>query len=174
MTTASRFACAAALGLAAHAFAGPQYVDPSGFAVSGYDVVAYFDKEQAPLGQPQPAPTPGRASITAERNGATFAFATEANRAKFVADPAAYAPRYDGHCAYGVAGGYKVPGDPQRWRIVDGVLHLNYSAEVAREWDAAIPELLAKSDANWPAIDSTPASDEAVLELPLGTAPLRN
>ncbi len=174
MTTATRLACAAALGLAAPAFAGPQYVDPSGFAVSGYDAVAYFDKEQAPLGQSQPAPTPGRASITAEWNGATFAFATEANRARFLADPAAYAPRYDGHCAYGVAGGYKVPGDPQRWRIVDGVLHLNYSAAVARKWDAAIPRLLAKSEANWPGIDATPASDEAVLELPLGTAPLPN
>lgn len=174
MPFAHRLALAALLGFAAPVLAGPQYVDPSGFAVSGYDVVAYFDKEQAPLGQVQPAPTPGRASITAEWNGATFAFATEANRAKFVANPAAYAPRYDGHCAYGVANGYKVPGDPQRWRIVDGVLHLNYSAEVARKWDAEIPDRLARSEANWPALNATPASDRAVLELPPGTAPLRD
>ena len=37
----------------------------SGFAVSGYDVVAFFDKAQAPVGQSQPAPTPGKAAITA-------------------------------------------------------------------------------------------------------------
>ena len=45
------------------ALAGPQYVDGSGYAVSGYDVVAYFDEAQ-------PGPRPGGADITAEWNGA--------------------------------------------------------------------------------------------------------
>lgn len=77
--------------------AGPQYVDGSGYAVSGYDVVAYFDTTQAPPGELQPAPTPGRADITADWNGATWAFASEENRDRFLAGPAAYAPAYDGH-----------------------------------------------------------------------------
>ena len=64
------------------ALAGPQYVDGSGYAVSGYVVVAYFNEAQ-------PAPTPGRSAITAEWNGATWAFATEENRDRFLADPAA-------------------------------------------------------------------------------------
>ena len=175
-----RHAAAATLALlSAQSFvrsaaAGPQYVDGSGFAVSGFDVVAYFDKTQTPVGQAQPAPTPGKASITAEHNGAVFAFASEANRARFLADPARYAPQYDGHCAFGVAKGGKVPGDPQLWRIVDGKLYLNLQRSVAEMWEADVPGHLRDSEANWPGIDPKPASERPVPELAAGLAPLTN
>ena len=137
------------------AFAGDQYVDKTGFAVSGYDVVSYFDLPQSKVGKPQQPPLPGQASITADYNGATFAFATEANRDRFLADPAAFVPQYDAHCAYGVAKGGKVPGNPTLWRIVDGKLYLNYDAAIQKDWlkdkagfikqaDAKFPQLLAK------------------------------
>lgn len=175
-STFRRLALSAALALAAAgaAFAGPQYTDGSGFAVSGFDPVAYFDKTQAPVGQSQPAPTPGKASITAEWNGAVFAFASEENRAKFVANPAAYAPQYDGHCAFGVAKGGKVPGDPQLWRIVDGKLYLNLQKTVAEMWEADIPGNLTASEANWPGLESKAASDRPVPELAAGAAPVAN
>jgi len=83
------------------ALAGDQYVDESGYAVSGYDVVAFYSLEQSPIGSAQPEAVPGKKSITAEHNGATWAFSTEENRDKFLADPSKYAPEYDGHCAYG-------------------------------------------------------------------------
>ena len=79
------------------ALAGDQYIDETGFAVSGYDVVAYFSLEPSPVGTPQPEGVPGKADITAEYNDATFAFSTEANRDAFLADPAKYVPAYDGH-----------------------------------------------------------------------------
>ena len=41
---------ATAIALASSAFAGGQYIDETGFAVSGFDVVSYFDLEQAPVG----------------------------------------------------------------------------------------------------------------------------
>ena len=175
-STFRNFAAAGALilGMAGAAFAGPQYLDASGFAASGYDVVAYFDKEQAPVGGQQPAPTPGKASITAEYNGATFAFASEANRDRFLADPAAFAPQYDGHCAFGVAKGGKVPGDPQLWRIVDGKLYLNLQKSVAEMWEADISGNLTASEANWPGIEAKEASARPVPELPAGTAPITN
>lgn len=168
-------ALALAFTLAAStALAGPQYVDGSGFAVSGFDVVAYFDKTQAPVGQRQPAPTPGKASITATHNGATFAFASEGNRARFLADPASYVPQYDGHCAFGVAKGGKVPGDPQLWRIVDGRLYLNLQRSVQEMWLADIPGNLQTAEANWPGLDPAPAADRPVPELPEGLAPVTN
>ena len=40
------------------AFAGPQYVDETGFAVSGYDVVAYFSLPQSAVGSPQAEAVP--------------------------------------------------------------------------------------------------------------------
>ncbi len=174
--TFRRFALAAMLaaGMAPAAWAGPQYLGDSGFAVSGYDVVAYFDKAQAPVGQTQPAPTPGRAAITAEHNGATFAFASEANRARFLADPDAFAPQYDGHCAFGVTKGGKVPGDPRLWRIVDGKLYLNVTPVVVGFWEEDIPGAIATAEGVWPGIEADPASQQAVRKLDVAAAPLTN
>ena len=157
--TALAFALAV---LAAPAFAGDQFVDGTGFAVSGYDVVAYFDLPQVPVGQPQPAAVPGKADITAEYNGATFAFATEENRDAFLADPAKYAPQYDGHCAYGVSKGGKVPGNPNLWRIVDDKLYLNITPNVVTFWEADIPGNIDLAEGNWTAIEPAPASDSVI------------
>jgi len=46
--TLSIAAAATALSFASQAFAGDQYIDGTGFAASGYDVVAYFDLPQNP------------------------------------------------------------------------------------------------------------------------------
>ncbi|MFO7856927.1 MAG: YHS domain-containing (seleno)protein [Paracoccaceae bacterium] len=165
-------ALAAAALWAGAAAAGEQYVDESGHALSGYDVVAYFDKDQSPIGEAQPAPTPGKASITAEWNGAVWAFASEENRERFLADPEAYAPQYDGHCAFGVAKGGKVPGDPERWRIVDGKLYLNLQRSVQEMWLGDIPGHLEASESNWPGLEDEPATDREVPELEPGAAPV--
>jgi YHS domain-containing protein len=141
--------------------AGDQYIDESGFALSGYDPVAYRALTQAPLGQPQPAAVPGKAAITAEYNGAKWAFATEANRDRFLADPANYAPAYDGHCAYGIAQGGKVPGNPNLWRIVDGKLYLNITPTVVGFWESDIPGNLGKAESNWQAKEAEAASTQS-------------
>ena len=151
-------AAAIGVGLAGAALAGPQYVDETGFAASGYDVVAYHSLEQAPVGQPQPGAVPGRAEITAEWNGATWAFATEENRDRFLADPAKYAPQYDGHCAYGVAKGGKVPANPNLWRIVDGKLYLNITPNVVGFWEEDIPGNIETAETNWTGLETAEAS----------------
>jgi len=155
-------AAASALTIVTSAFAGEQYVDETGFAASGYDVVAYFDLPQSPLGQKQTAPVAGRSDITAEYNGATFAFSTEANRDKFVANPAAYAPQYDGHCAYGVAKGGKVPANPYLWRIVEGKLYLNITETVVGFWQEDIPGNISLAENNWVGIEGDAASDRTI------------
>ena len=140
------------------AHAGPQYVDETGYAVSGYDPVAFFDLKQNPVGQRQPEAVPGKATITAEYNGATWAFASEANREKFLADPAKFAPAYDGHCAYGIAQGGKVPGNPNLWRIVDGKLYLNITPTVVGFWEKDISGNLVKAEKTWQSKEAAPAS----------------
>lgn len=144
------FASVAAVAASAtFAFAGDQYIDGTGFAVSGYDVVAYFGLEQAPVGTAQPEAIPGNQNITAEYNSATFAFATEANRDLFLEQPAKYAPQFDGHCAYGVSKGGKVPANPNLWRIVDGKLYLNITKNVVGFWEEDIPQNISLADGNW-------------------------
>lgn len=162
-----------AVSAAGSAFAGEQFVDETGFAVSGYDVVAYRSLTQAPVGTAQPEAVPGRADITAEYNGATFAFANEENRATFLADPAHYAPQYDGHCAYGVSKGGKVPGNPNLWRIVDDKLYLNITKNVVGFWEEDIPGNINLAEGNWPSIDPTPASTNPIPDF-TSPAPAKN
>jgi YHS domain-containing protein len=143
-------------------FAGPQFVDQTGFAVSGYDVVAYRSLDQSAVGQPQAAAIPGRADITAEYNGAKFAFASEENRAKFLEHPAYFVPQYDGHCAYGVSKGGKVPGNPNLWRIVDDRLYLNITKNVVGFWEEDIGGNINLAEGNWPGIEPKEASGRPI------------
>lgn len=115
----------------------------SSLAVSGYDPVAYFE---------QGKPVEGSGDLEYEWNGATWRFATAANRAAFMADPAAFAPQYGGYCAWAVSQGYTASSDPQAWRIHEGKLYLNYSADVQATWVKDIPGFIAKADANWPKV----------------------
>ncbi|WP_299553810.1 YHS domain-containing (seleno)protein [uncultured Tateyamaria sp.] len=153
---------ASTLALSTTAFAGDQYIDETGFAVSGYDVVAYFDIEMKPPGQVQTQGVPGDESITADYNGATFAFSTEKNRDKFAADPARYVPQYDGHYAYGVAQGGKVPANPNLWRIVDDKLYLNITDVVVGFWEEDIPGNITLSENNWVSIEEDAASESTI------------
>lgn len=159
-----RFALAAiaAATLSFPAFAGEQYIDGTSYAVSGYDVVAYRSLDQSPVGTAQPAAVPGSAEFTADYNGATFAFASAENRDTFLKDPAHFAPQYDGHCAYGVSKGGKVPGNPNLWRIVDDKLYLNITKNVVGFWEEDIDGNINLAEGNWPSIDGAPASDRAI------------
>lgn len=162
MFKTSFLALAFTFGLFGTAFAGEQYVDKAGFAVSGYDVVSYFDLPQSRIGAEQQTPLAGNTAITTEYNGAIFAFASAANRDRFLADPKAFAPQYDGHCAYGVAQGGKVPGNPTLWRIVDGKLYLNITRNVVGFWEEDIPGNLVKSERNWDGLEPKGASADRI------------
>lgn len=112
-----------------------------GVAVRGTDVVAYFAEGRAVAGSP---------AFTHAWRGATWRFASAANRDLFAADPGRYAPAYGGFCAFAVSEGYTAPIDPQAWRIVDGRLFLNYDQAIKRRWERDIPGRVARADANWP------------------------
>ena len=112
---------------------------PDGVAIKGYDPVAYFEGKVVE----------GSVEFTYRWNEATWRFANAANRDRFAASPAAYAPQYGGFCAYGLAKGYKAPVDPKAWRIVDGKLYLNYSASVQQSWLTDVPGYIKQADANW-------------------------
>ena len=138
-----------AAALAGMAPAGPRagaepnrrWFAETGVAIRGTDPVAYFREGRA---------VAGRAEVSHAWQGATWRFATEANRDAFAADPARYAPAYGGFCAWAVAEGYTAPIDPAAWRIVEGRLYLNYSRSIQRRWERDIPGNIARADANWP------------------------
>lgn len=127
---------------AAGALAG-EFFEKEGVAIRGYDPVSYFKDNKPVRGSP---------THKTEFRGSTFQFASQANRDAFAADPARYAPQYNGFCAFGVAGGYKAAIDPAAFTIVDDKLYLNYNADVQRQWRADFPGFLAKGDKNWPRV----------------------
>lgn len=117
----------------------------NGYAVHGYDVVAYFTKGE---------PTPGVDEFTAEHEGATYRFASAEHLATFEENPAAYAPAYGGFCAFGTAMGRKFDGDPYAWKIVDDKLYLNVNQSVQERWEGDIPGFVKGADNNWPLIQA--------------------
>lgn len=157
-------ALGAALGLGtvtlagAPALAAQEVNIVDGYAVHGYDVVAYFTEGE---------PTEGKDAFTAEYQGATYRFANAEHRDMFVADPAKYAPKYGGYCAYGAAQGVKADGIPEAWTIVDGTLYLNLSEPVKERWEENIPGYVRGADHNWEIIQSIPA-EELVKSTPEG------
>lgn len=132
------------LGLALPAAAAPVWTGLVGQsnAVGGYDPVSYFTGK----------PVLGSDAFTTQYKGARWRFASAANLAAFRANPDRYAPQYGGHCAWAAANNYRFAADPKVWKLVGGKLYLNYNADVQAKWEKDVPGMIAKADANWPAL----------------------
>ena len=123
--------------------ASPDYFAIDGIAIRGTDPVAYFEGAGPVAGSPEHA---------LMWRGATWHFASAANRAPFEADADRFAPRYGGYCAYAVSKGGLATTDPAAWTIHEGQLYLNFSLNVRGIWSQDIPGNIARADANWPAV----------------------
>lgn len=121
----------------------------TGLALRGYDPVSYFNG----------GPKEGSFKIVAIHEDATYRFATEDNKAKFVANPTAFTPAFGGYCAYGAALGSKFDGDPTVWKIVENKLYLNLAAAVQKLWEKDLAENLSKADQNWSEIKHLEPAD---------------
>jgi len=133
---------AAALPSDAHAANDPIYTGFfSNMAMSGYDAVSYHTEG---------APVRGSRDFTTEWRGAEWRFSSQDNLDLFLGDPQAYAPAYGGYCAWAMAQGYTAKGDPDVWRIVDGVLYLNFDRSVQELWLEDIPGFIEAANANYP------------------------
>src|SRR5262245_20456497 len=100
----------------------PVNVDKKGVALHGYDPVSYFEG----------GPKPGLSELNATAAGATWRFATDDNRKKFVAEPEKYMPMFGGYCAKAVSENDTADIDPLAYKIVDGKLYLNYSPKIQK------------------------------------------
>ena len=125
----------------AAAAAGPAVAgNQLSIAIGGFDAVSYQ------TGEPQR----GEARYNHFWNGALWFFADEANRDAFRDDPEAYAPAFDGYCAWAASQGYTAPGDPLVYAVVDGQLFLQVHERAQELWEADIPVHIAQGEENWP------------------------
>ena len=106
------------------------------------------------------AVAPGEAVRTVVHAGVAYYFASaltaeafEAAWSAFEAAPEKYLPRYGGFCAFAVALGKKLDGDPRYADIVDGRLYLFVDAGIFARYLENPREILAKAEAAWPSIE---------------------
>lgn len=120
-------------------------LDSERLAIQGYDPVAYFDEGGA-------LPTRGKASLTAEHEGAVYRFASEANRELFLADPARFEPAHGGWCSYAMSKNVKYRIDPEAFRVSQGRLLLFADTDYVEfdgDWVPEEAKLLRTADDNW-------------------------
>jgi hypothetical protein len=118
-----------------------------GFALKGYDPVAYFAEG---------GPAAGNTAIRYRWRSATWLFSTEEHRKTFIADPARYAPQFGGYCAFAVSRGTTADGDPLQWAVVDDKLYVNTNAFAMQLWDKDRPGNIRAGNSNWPLIPKRP------------------
>jgi YHS domain-containing protein len=135
-----------AVGLALPVFAQTKTLlnlDKSGYAIQGYDPVAFFTDHKPVKGDPK---------FLFKHDGAIYFFASKEHRELFRANPAKYEPEFGGYCAYGVSRNKLVEIDVDAFQIVDGKLLLQYSKGVRDDFNKNAKDNLAKADANWPVL----------------------
>ena len=148
---------ALAIGIAAPAVAADEYnvssgytLDGAGLGVHGVDTVALSTLN---------AVAEGDAKHAVVHDGVAYYFASTITAERFKADPVRYLPQYGGFCAYAVALGKKLDGDPRYADIVDGKLYLFVNAAVFERYLADKENTLRKAEEQWPQIKHTPVED---------------
>jgi YHS domain-containing protein len=110
------------------------------WALGGYDPVAYVVAGR---------PVPGRRDIATMWKGKLWHFASETSRARFEADPRAYAPRFGGHCPLSIIEGRPEMGDPRYFAVIGGDLYLLRSGEAERRLRQDPRAVLERARAAW-------------------------
>lgn len=123
--------------------ATPVNVDAQGVTLHGYDAVAYHTEGRA---------VPGNSQFEHVWSGATWRFASAANRDRFAASPERYAPQFGGYCAWAVSRNYTADIDPQAFAVVDAKLYVNYSTLVQARWRLDRDANIAAGHKNWPGL----------------------
>lgn len=118
------------------------YTTPVGLA--GYSPVSYLESSRA---------EPGSPAISADHEGVTYFFTSEAQRRTFLADPDRFLPAYGGHCAFGCSVGSTFTPDPTSFSVIDGKTHLflkNAEVDAKTLWEQADPaEVRERADRYW-------------------------
>ena len=119
-------------------------IDSDGYAVDGYDVVAYFS---LPPDVPAIRGTP---AYSREWRGAVWLFSSNENLEAFGKNPHEFTPAYGGYGAEGMAEERLVRSDPGVWAVVDGRLYLFQNEKEREAWRRDPIAAIEAADRNWP------------------------
>lgn len=120
----------------------PVYVEgKSGYAIRGYDTVAYFTENK---------PVKGLEQFQVDYKEATWLFSSKKNLDLFKQSPERYAPQYGGYCSYAVANNTTASIKPEFFTILNGKLYLNYNKAVNNRWSKDREQYIDEANENWP------------------------
>ena len=117
-----------------------------GVAIRGFDVVAFFELNQAVKGKEQ---------FSFSWKHVKWQFSTEEYLELFKSNPEKYCPQYGGYCAFGVSEGYKASTKPTAFTLSKGKLYLNFAHYVKKRWSEKKNEKTKLADKQWTEILST-------------------
>ncbi len=101
------------------------HTNEDGFAVDGFDPVAFFEEAE---------PVKGKGQYRLVYKGALYLFISQENLRKFRENPDKYEPKFGGYCPVSLAQDRLVPGKAQNFKVVDGELYLMHDSEAARDF----------------------------------------
>jgi len=116
--------------------------DDRALMLRGNDPVAYFTDQR---------PVKGNPAIKADYDGVTYRFASETNKAAFLANPKRYEPQYAGYCASGAPYALKAVIGADTFAIVDDKLYLYGGPRSRRNWMLDYRENIKVGDMYWEA-----------------------
>jgi YHS domain-containing protein len=115
-------------------------LDDKGVMLDGYDPVGFFTDKK---------PVKGVPGISFKYHDATYFFANEENKKKFVDNPAKYEPQYGGYCGYAVSLGHLAPIDVNFFTFENNRLVLQHNQRALDGWKKDA-ESLQKANKYWP------------------------
>lgn len=118
----------------------------SGLAISGFDPVAYFSRQEPALGLPE---------FELLQNGAVWRFRNEGNRAAFAENPEIYTPRFGGYDPMAIVRGTSVPGHPLIWAVAGERLYLFYNDKARADFLADPGRVIESATRKWPDVART-------------------
>ncbi len=101
----------------------------------------------------------GDAAFTVVHDDVAYYFASQTSADRFAADPNAFLPQFGAFCAYAVALGKKLDGDPRFADVVDGKLYLFVNAQIFAKYLANKEQVLADAHRKWPTIRGKAVGD---------------
>lgn len=103
----------------------------NGVAIGGKDTVSYH----APDAKASHQVVDGERAFTVQYLGVPWRFASKTSADKFAANPAAYVPQYNGHCANGLSlGEGLIATNGSVWEFFGDKLHLFYAERGRQRW----------------------------------------
>lgn len=136
MVLAAAITCASLAGAAPAVWKD----DATGFALAGFDPVAYYTQRR---------PARGATGIEHNWGGVVWRFVNAGNKAAFSKHPQAYAPLFAGYDPEALSRGLTVKGSPAVWSFHKGRIVLFRDRAAKRTWQKAPGRLSASAAANW-------------------------